>query len=88
MTGPGVMLGYDRPEATAQALQVHADGLETWLHTGDIGYMSEDGVLYTMTRGASPRFGGGDLMVQPLENIVARCRHQGHQGRVLCYRAG
>ena len=29
------------------------------------------GVLYTMTRGASPRFGGGDLMVQPLENIVA-----------------
>lgn len=63
-------LGYDRPEATAKALQVHADG-KTWLHTGDIGYMSEDGVLYTMTRGASPRFGGGDLMVQPLENIVA-----------------
>ena len=70
MTGPGVMLGYDRPEATAKALQVHADG-KTWLHTGDIGYMTEDGVLYTMTRGASPRFGGGDLMVQPLENIVA-----------------
>ena len=70
MTGPGVMLGYDRPEETAKALQVHADG-KTWLHTGDIGYMSEDGVLYTMTRGASPRFGGGDLMVQPLENIVA-----------------
>ena len=70
MAGPGVMLGYDRPEATAKALQVHADG-KTWLHTGDIGYMTEDGVLYTMTRGASPRFGGGDLMVQPLENIVA-----------------
>ena len=70
LAGPGVMLGYDRPEATAKALQVHADG-KTWLHTGDIGYMTEDGVLYTMTRGASPRFGGGDLMVQPLENIVA-----------------
>lgn len=76
MTGPGVMLGYDRPEATAKALQVHADG-KTWLHTGDIGYMTEDGVLYTMTRGASPRFGGGDLMVQPLENIVADAEIKG-----------
>jgi long-chain acyl-CoA synthetase len=34
VAGPAVMLGYlDDPEATAQALQVHADG-RTWLHTG------------------------------------------------------
>lgn len=68
--------GKINTEATAKALQVHADG-KTWLHTGDIGYMTEDGVLYTMTRGASPRFGGGDLMVQPLENIVADAEIKG-----------
>ena len=49
MTGPGVMLGYDRPEATAKALQVHADG-KTWLHTGDIGYIDEDGFVYFSQR--------------------------------------
>ena len=49
MTGPGVMLGYDRPEATAKALQVHADG-KTWLHTGDIAVMDDDGFLRIVDR--------------------------------------
>lgn len=43
VSGPPVMLGYlDNPDATAEALKVHADG-RTWLHTGDIGHMHEDG---------------------------------------------
>jgi long-chain acyl-CoA synthetase len=43
ISGPAVMLGYlDDPEATAATLRVHADG-RTWLHTGDIGRMDEDG---------------------------------------------
>ena len=70
ISGPGIMLGYDNPEATAKTLQVHADG-RTWLHTGDIGYMNEDGVIYVQTRGKSPRYGGGDLATLPMENIVA-----------------
>ncbi len=70
ISGPGLMLGYDNEEATARALQVHEDG-RTWLHTGDIGYMNEDGVIYVQTRGKSPRFGGGDLATLPMENIVA-----------------
>ena len=32
-TGPGNMLGYDNPEATAKALQLHDDG-NVWLHLG------------------------------------------------------
>ena len=70
VSGPGVMLGYDSPAATAKTLKVHEDG-RVWLHIGDIGYMTEEGILYTMTRGASPRFGGGDLMIQQIENLIA-----------------
>ena len=43
VAGPAVMLGYlDAPDETAQTLRVHADG-RTWLHTGDLGRMDEDG---------------------------------------------
>ncbi|MCD7757868.1 MAG: acyl--CoA ligase [Clostridiales bacterium] len=69
-TGPGNMLGYDDPVATAKALQTHADG-KVWLHLGDLGYMNEDGVFYVLTRGSSPRYQGGDLATLPMENLVA-----------------
>jgi long-chain acyl-CoA synthetase len=50
IAGPAVMLGYlDDPEATAQALRVHADG-RTWLHTGDLGRMDADGFFYFSVR--------------------------------------
>ncbi len=75
-TGPGNMLGYDNPEATAKALQKHADG-NVWLHTGDLGYMDEDGVIYVLNRGYAPRYGGGDLAVLPMENLVANARIDG-----------
>lgn len=76
ISGPGLMLGYDNPEATAKALQVHEDG-RTWLHTGDIGYMNEDGVIYVQTRGKAPRYGGGDLATLPMENVLADAAIEG-----------
>lgn len=48
--GPAVMLGYlDQPEETARVLKTHADG-RTWLHTGDIAVMDEDGFFYFKLR--------------------------------------
>jgi long-chain acyl-CoA synthetase len=50
ISGPAVMLGYlDEPEATREALRVHADG-RTWLHTGDLGRMDGDGFFYFSAR--------------------------------------
>lgn len=50
VSGPAVMIGYlDDPQATADTLRVHADG-ETWLHTGDLGRMDEDGFTYFSVR--------------------------------------
>ena len=50
VSGPTVMLGYmDNPEETAQTLRQHADG-RLWLHTGDLGYMDEDGFVYFRQR--------------------------------------
>lgn len=67
---PNIMLGYDDEAATAKALRVHEDG-KTWLHMGDVGYMTEDGVLYTCSRGSSQVYGGGSLDLLPMENAVA-----------------
>ncbi len=46
VTGPTLMNGYlNEPDATADTLRRHEDG-RTWLHTGDIGTMDDDGYVY------------------------------------------
>ena len=50
LSGPTVMLEYvNHPEETAQTKQTHADGL-TWVHTGDLGMMDEEGFIYFRQR--------------------------------------
>ncbi|MBR3116148.1 acyl--CoA ligase [Candidatus Saccharibacteria bacterium] len=50
ISGPLVMMGYLGDDAeTAQAIRLHDDG-KLWLHTGDIGYFGEDGLLYFAQR--------------------------------------
>ncbi|MBR3228803.1 acyl--CoA ligase [Candidatus Saccharibacteria bacterium] len=50
ISGPLVMMGYLGDDAeTAQAIRLHDDG-KLWLHTGDIGYLGEDGLIYFAQR--------------------------------------
>jgi long-chain acyl-CoA synthetase len=50
MRAPQLMSGYwENVTETAQVLQIHgADG--PWLHTGDVGYMDEDGYVFLVER--------------------------------------
>ena len=53
ISGPQLMEGYwNRPEETANVLRRHsdADGARTWLHTGDLGYLDEDGYVFIVDR--------------------------------------
>lgn len=50
LSGPTVMMEYiNNPKETADTLRKHADGL-TWVHTGDLGIMDDEGFIYFKQR--------------------------------------
>lgn len=71
ISGPTVMLGYmDNPEETAQTLRRHSD-CRIWLHTGDLGYMDEDGFVYFRQRIKRMLITNGyNVYPSQLENII------------------
>ena len=71
LSGPTVMLGYmDNPEETAATLKTHSDG-KIWLHTGDMGYMDEDGFVYFRQRIKRMIISSGyNIYPSQLENII------------------
>jgi len=55
MSGPMLIRGYwNRPEATAEAI---VDG---WLHTGDLGYIVEEGFVFIVDRAKDMVLRGGE----------------------------
>lgn len=50
IAGPNVMLGYyNNEKATREIIKAHKDG-RMWVHSGDIGYMNENGSLFIVDR--------------------------------------
>ena len=71
VSGPTVMMGYmDNPEETAHTLRRHFDG-RIWLHTGDLGYMDQDGFVYFRQRIKRMIITSGyNVYPSQLENII------------------
>ena len=50
VNGPTIMMGYlNNKEETENMLRKHKDG-KTWLHTGDLGYIAPNGIVYYTQR--------------------------------------
>jgi acyl-CoA synthetase (AMP-forming)/AMP-acid ligase II len=66
--GPALMPGYyKRPDLTAQAI------VNGWLHTGDLGYVDEDGFLYLVDRKKDMIISGGtNVFPKDIEEIIVQ----------------
>ncbi len=70
--GPQLMTGYwQNPEETEQVLQSHGEGGH-WLHTGDLGYLDEDGYLFIVDRKKELiKISGYQVWPREIEEVIA-----------------
>ena len=71
LAGPTVMKEYMKhPNETAETLRTHADGL-TWVYTGDLGTMDEEGFVYFKGRAKRMIISSGyNVYPGQIENIL------------------
>ena len=75
VSGPNVCKGYlDDKNSTDALLKVHPDG-KLWLHTGDIGYLDNNGFLYFCERikRMYVRFDGTKISPFAIETLLQKC---------------
>ena len=75
VSAPDIMLGYyGNVEETNKVIKEHKDG-NKWLHTGDIGYVTPDGLLYVVGRikDIIIRYDGKKIYPYNVENILLKC---------------
>jgi len=74
--GPTMMMGYyGNQEETDKVLRTHADGLK-WIHTGDLGYVDEDGFVFLIGRMKRMFMNWFGYKIFPgvVENAVSQCK--------------
>lgn len=74
LTGPSMMKGYhNNPEETDNIIRTHADGTK-WIHSGDIGYLDEDGFLFIKGRIKQIiiKFDGHKVFPVSIESVINR----------------
>ena len=71
LAGPTVMKEYmNHPDETAKTLRTHSDGL-TWVYTGDLGVMDEQGFVYFKGRAKRMIVSSGyNVYPAQIENIL------------------
>ena len=74
------MMGYfNNEKETNDALQIHDDG-KVWLHTGDMGYIRKDGVIFYQSRLKRMIISSGyNVYPQQIESVI-----ESHEAVMKC----